>query len=297
MNRFNWTYIDHKNERHHVGLMHGAQSGNLLVYCNTDILIIDFQVLRSHTYSFFIEEELCELSIEKTADQQYLYSFDLNTKADTPLNRYRKKLSKKHLWQSLAFLGGFLILVLSLTLSFTYWNKYNTQQQFAYGNGSQGRETVAQISIEPESEGRLVSYYFVANGKSYTADTKFKENATPFFKHGMPLLAGDEFVVKYAIDDPSINEIDYNRPSLKQISTYRTRAIQQHLEFHPELDLEYCTCVAKIAFKMKGINGLADLYFQRVPEEENPKHNINSYKRLVRSPKFTQRVEEKCWGQ
>ena len=274
--------------------MHGAESGNLLVYCNTDIVLIDFKVHRSHTYSFFIEEELCELSIERTGDQ-YLYSFDLNMEADTPLNRRRKQINKRHLWQSLAFLGGFLILVASLTLGFTYWNKYSSNNQFLYGDGSIGRETVAKISIDPADEGRLVTYFFIAQGKNYSAKTEFKKNSTPFFKHGMPLEGGDEFMVKYAVNNPSINEIDYNRPSHKQITTYRSRAIERHLEFHPELDWDYCACVADIAFDMRGINGLADLYFQRTSEEDSPKHNSNSYKRLVRSPRFTQKVEEKCW--
>ena len=74
--------------------MHGAESGHLMVYCNTNIVLIDFEILQSKTYSFFIEDELCELSIERK-DDQFFYGFEINKKADTPLNRQRRKIEKQ----------------------------------------------------------------------------------------------------------------------------------------------------------------------------------------------------------
>ncbi|MEL6923523.1 MAG: hypothetical protein AAFO94_05695 [Bacteroidota bacterium] len=296
MNRFNWTYIDHKNERHIVGLMHGAESGNLLVYCNTDIVLIDFKILESKTYSFFIDEELCELSIERKGDQ-YLYSFDIDREADTPLNRMRKKLNRKYLHQSLAFLGVFILMVLSFTIGFNYWNNNNSRQQLAYlaKANAKGKETVARIAIEKDSDGQLITYFFVADGKNYTFTSQPSEDHQKLLSTGMPLEGGDEFVVKYAATNPQVNEIDYSRPSVHQLSVYKKRAIDQHLKYHPELDVAYCSCVADVAFEKKGLGGLADLYFQRVADTENTYHNIESYKKLVRSPDFIEQVEEQCW--
>ena len=294
MNRFNWTYIDHKNDRHVVGLMHGAESGNLLVYCNTEIVLIDFKIHKSKSYSFFIEEELCELSIERKGDQ-YLYSFDIDRDADTPLNRMRKKLSRKYLRQSLAFLGVFVFLVLSFTIGFNYWNNNNSRQQLAYLAKAKGKETVARISIEKDAEGQLITYFFVADGKNYTVKSEPNSDHQQLLSTGMPLEGGDEFMVKYAATNPSVNEIDYSRPSAHQLSVYKKRAIDQHLNYHPELDVAYCSCVADVAFKMKGLGGLADLYFQRIEEQENDHHNSATYKKMVRSAEFIEQVEEKCW--
>lgn len=289
MNRFNWTYIDNRNKRHSVGMMHGAKSGHLLVYCDADIVLIDFKVLHSKSYSFFIEEELCEFNIEKRG-KEYLYSFDVNTDADTPLNRQRKKIEKKHLHQSLLFLGGALLLILSFSLGVTYWNQFGQRQNLAIGN-LPGKETLAKISISPETEERLVTYFFVADGQGYTT----KAPLTELLPAGMPIEGGDEFIVKYVANNPKINKIDYNRPSKRQIDTYRTRAIDRHLEFHPELDWSYCSCVADIVYSMYGLNGLANLYFQRTSPEDNPNRNVQTYKRMVRNPEFIERVEERCW--
>jgi len=44
---------------------------------------------------------------------------------------------------------------------------------------------------------------------------------------------------------------------------------------------------------MNGIAALADFYFQDKSEDENPAHNENTYKRLIRSVKFKQDAE-KC---
>ena len=52
--------------------------------------MLDFRVLKSKEYSFFIDDELCELTIEKKGDH-FFYSFEFNRKADTPLNRAIKK--------------------------------------------------------------------------------------------------------------------------------------------------------------------------------------------------------------
>ena len=76
MNRFNWTYVADKGVKHHVGLMHGAESGHLLVYCDAKIILIDFEILEDKKYSFFIDEQLCEISIEKIKGQFY-YSFEV----------------------------------------------------------------------------------------------------------------------------------------------------------------------------------------------------------------------------
>ena len=59
------------------------------------ILIIDFKVRETKSYSFFIDEELCEINITRTNDK-FIYTFEINKTVQTPLNAKRKKREKKH---------------------------------------------------------------------------------------------------------------------------------------------------------------------------------------------------------
>jgi tRNA A-37 threonylcarbamoyl transferase component Bud32 len=52
MSQFTWTYIRDNGALHRVGLFHGDETGHLMIYCNTRIVVIDFGVTTSKNYSF-----------------------------------------------------------------------------------------------------------------------------------------------------------------------------------------------------------------------------------------------------
>jgi hypothetical protein len=110
MSQITWTYVDDDGFRHKVGLFHGDNSGHLLVYCNTRIVVIDFNVLKSKNYSFFIDEELCDISVEEK-DGKFSYGFDIDQVTDTPRNRGRRKMIRYENKYSLLILGGFMIVI------------------------------------------------------------------------------------------------------------------------------------------------------------------------------------------
>lgn len=91
-----WTYVDDYGKSHKVGLFHGDRSGHLLIYCNTRILVIDFNVLQDKKYSFFINDELFDIHIEKQ-DEAFAYGIEIDKKADTPRNHLRRKRERAHL--------------------------------------------------------------------------------------------------------------------------------------------------------------------------------------------------------
>ena len=91
MSQFNWTYLAPSGKKHHVGLFHGENTGHVMIYCNSKVVLVDFKVRETKSYSIFIEEELCEIGIERKADR-FVYGFDINKEADTPLNRKRKAI-------------------------------------------------------------------------------------------------------------------------------------------------------------------------------------------------------------
>lgn len=291
MNRFNWTYVADKGKKHHVGLMHGAESGHLLVYCDAKIILIDFEILEDKTYSFFIDEQLCEIVIE-LIDGQFYYSFEINKTADTPRNNLRKKIERKHLLQGVLLIAGILVLTIIFTVVMVNSNNNKGQTEIANELQHRGREGKAKILKVSDSE---VKYFYIVNGQSYSSATDFDDQSVVVLENGMPLEEGDEFVVKYMSSNPVLNEIDYSRPTKNQIEKYRRRAIKKYLEFNTQKDSVYSACLVNVAFQLKGIPGLADFFFQNTPETENPRNNSNTYKRLIRDLPFQEAVDKSCW--
>ena len=72
--------------------------------------MIDFHVLRSKKYSFFIEDQLVELSIDKEKNE-YTYGLEVNDKVDTRRNRLLKKHDRKNLKISILIFGSMLALI------------------------------------------------------------------------------------------------------------------------------------------------------------------------------------------
>jgi hypothetical protein len=118
MSQFTWTYIDDNGYRHRVGLFHGDNTGHLMIYCNTRIVVIDFSVTSSKNYSFFINDELCDIAVEEQ-DGKFAYGFKVDEITDTPRNRGRRKMLRTEHRQTflaaVAFLG-LLALILLLVL-------------------------------------------------------------------------------------------------------------------------------------------------------------------------------------
>ena len=101
MSQMQWTYIDDFGRRYRVGLYHG-RTGHLLIYCNARILVIDFNVLSSKKYTFFINHELCDVLVERN-DNRFAYGFEIDRKTRTPWNDRRRAWERTNLYRSLLF--------------------------------------------------------------------------------------------------------------------------------------------------------------------------------------------------
>ncbi len=110
MSQIAWTYVDDDGYRHEVGLFHGDNSGHLLVYCNSRIVVIDFNVLTSKNYSFFIDEELCDVAIEEK-EGKFSYGFTIDQITDTPRNRGRRKMNRDEVKQTLIMAAACVVMI------------------------------------------------------------------------------------------------------------------------------------------------------------------------------------------
>lgn len=113
-----WVLVGGDGKQHHVGLYHGNESGHLVIYCNDEIVTIDFNVLNDKTYNFFIGDELCSLEVEKK-DVGFAYGFKIDEKAPTELNKARWLQDKKDAWSLLIWVGVFFLIIILAVIIFT----------------------------------------------------------------------------------------------------------------------------------------------------------------------------------
>ena len=85
-----WNITGHRGNHFKLGLFHGAKTQHVVLHCNDKVVQIDFGVRESKTYTVFLDQELCEVSIDHTGGDRYDYSCRINHEAETPLNQLRK---------------------------------------------------------------------------------------------------------------------------------------------------------------------------------------------------------------
>lgn len=288
---FNWVYHNDAGSRYVVGVFHGDNTGHLMVYCNMRIVLIDFNVLQSANYSFFIEDELCEMVITRKPDR-FEYDFRVNRDVDTPQNREWRARARSNKIKAWLLVGSF-VTVLVLVVGWLLYRQYHPKDKLdELLSGPHAGETVARVFVEARRPDSLtIRYAFVAN--SMVFEEKGRQPALAL-GNGLPLESGDEFAVRYAASQPFVNRIYFDKPTIAQVQRYRDRAAARHLSLNPDITESRARCLVEIAFDLKGLSGLADIYFQDVDPQKNPMHNEQTYKRLVRDEPFRQAVEGRC---
>ena len=116
----NWQVNTGYGRDHIIGIYHGDQSGHLVVHCNNRVLLLDFNVLQPKSYKFFIDQELCELNIDRDQDQdQFCYDLTIDYKANTPKNLQREAFEKEERRAYLlSLVTGFGIIFLAFLIAY-----------------------------------------------------------------------------------------------------------------------------------------------------------------------------------
>lgn len=86
-----WQITGHYGKVYQLGLFHGDTTHHVVVHCNNTIMVIDFGVRESRTYSLFLDQELLEISIAAEGDNRFAYDCRINREAATPLNQQRQQ--------------------------------------------------------------------------------------------------------------------------------------------------------------------------------------------------------------
>ncbi len=293
MAQMGWKYVSSEGKTYYIGLFHGEESGHLLIYCGSDILHMDFSVLKGSTYSFLIDNDLCEVVIEQ-GKTGFSYDFVANREKEAARKEQRRKLDRKHRIQTIAFTALFVGSILAATFFMTrLYRKNIRQQQEAIAAATLTTSAVGVVDVESQRGDTLVLYYhFNANNLNVSNVTLLPGGKTPF---GLPVESGDEFAISYRPAQPDVNSLDWSSPTVNQIERYRKKVTDKHAILNPNLTMQQCSCQIEIAYQLKGLEGWADFFYQNASPEENPSNNQLTYLRLVRDVPFKQALEKNCW--
>ncbi len=292
LSQFAWSYRSATGQEYIIGLYHGPESGHLVVYCNNEVIAIDFNVKDNARYPFFIEEDLCEVRIERKADK-FQYFFESNREVDTPFNRERQardRHSRRFLNIALSIFG---VIVVAASILIAVSRKQAMDDALKQLAEYDGEETIAKAYLKQDKKGRRWIVFSYAGG----GQVQHGRVALPphgILPNGMPLEPGDGFTVRYHHMRPEVGIMDFGRPAPELLERYRQQALREQLRLHPELSNEKAACQVKIAYDLKGIGGYADFFWQSAGPETNPDHNRNTYLRLVRDAPFTRMEKEQC---
>ncbi|MDZ4678856.1 MAG: hypothetical protein SH848_18470 [Saprospiraceae bacterium] len=288
-----WKYVSSEGKTYYVGLFHSEADGNLVIYCGTNILHIDFNVLQASTFSFMIDDDLCEVVLEP-AKKGFSYQFFANREKEAERTAQRKLLDRKHLKQTLLFGVGFFLIVLVAAFFMIGQYQENIRKQRALMAPINARaKAIGVVSVENLRGDTLVVYYqFSANGQDFSNVAILPTGKTP---SGLPVEDGDEFTVFYIEGRPFDNSLKWSMPVTAQIERYRKKVTARHTSLNPNLTPQQVTCQLDIALQLKGLEGWADFYFQEATPEENPLNNNLTYKRLIRDVPFKQAEQKACW--
>ncbi len=306
----NWVFLDDFGGRHRVGLYHGDRSGHVMIHCNLKVMQVDFSVKDSKMYSFFIEDELCEVILEKK-DGVFGYEFRVNKKVDTPRNRDRRVQEGKTRKSMLLLVGG---VALALVLAFfgLHWfgqvqeakriastsivskySKKNMNRLF-----TEGKRTVARFHLLPEEEQgkQKISYTLLAVDSIMEQGDFSVASMNPILlPNGFPFSEGDEFEAIFLPSDPQVHRVDFFQPTRRTTTTYLRLANQVEQKTHPAVSPEKNLCHVLTAAEKAGWTRLADFIFQEKTPEENARHNLESYARLLRDPDLSKAIQSGCW--
>ena len=232
MNHYSWTYLGDNGRNYKVGLMHSPKSGHLVIYIGSKIVQIDFKVFESKDYSFFIEEELVHINLERRGNEMY-FTFNIDKKVDTPRNRFRHALERKHFYHLLLFIAGMGLLVSGVVIWGRNAKKSETErleEMLAHGS----EETLGRVLIKRIDSNRSeISYQFVAGNQTITSHSLLQSEPLILLVNPMPLELGDEFRVRYSHRKPDVNQMLFSEPTPHQIELYKQRAAAKHDQLNP----------------------------------------------------------------
>lgn len=273
--------------------MHGGDSGNLMIYYNDKIMVIDFKVFESKSYKFFIDEKLCEIFIIKhTKNKGYRYEFKFDNKTKTAYNEKRKAAIKKSNIKGISVMIGVPLAIGLVIWSYSFFRKIYLEYQF--NNNYTTEWATTRVYTEGRPNYFKTYYYFLGDEAKKIRSASTFSSVPPTLPNGLPLENGDKFAVKFAKKHNFYHKIDYSSPDVNTALNMMKRVAPFHFQHNQGKMQQELLCEIQAAFDIKGMGGLANIIQQTTSAEANPDYNQNSYLKMKRDSPFQQAVEQ-CW--
>ena len=307
MAQMNWIYLDDAGNRHRVGLYHGDRSGHVVIYCNLKVVQVDFSVKDTQVYSFFIEDEFCEIHLVKEKDGSFGYAFKVNKAVDTPRNRERKVVRRiEHKYVAFAVVAILLFVAAGLL-----FNRYQTNrrlQSFINENSFAGNLTADEIRqlrtsgagstctffIVKKADQQLMYYTFPTSDSTQITGSVAAGNSAYTLPNGFELADGDQFAVRYLPGSPKTHRLDFFEPKENTMRHYLATTIAKEQQMHPDQSPAYCKCLVETVYQQKTWQQLAVIYHQTKGTSKQDKYLQNQYLRLVREPDIERALRDRC---
>lgn len=281
MNKRKWYYVAPNGARTAVGLMHHPTKGHLLIYCGSKVVLVEFKVFDSQSFTFFLDEELFRVTVTRSA-AGFEYNFGVDTEADTPLNEERRAIRLRDRKYSIIAMVGLVTSIVLLIVGFTTVSSHFQ----ARARARDGVTKVATIYLVKHPKSYSLTYDFPTLAGTWSRQVEYYRNPHPMSPNGFPLYTGDEFKVVYQRTDPANSKVHYDEPTAIQLSKYYDRTRERHQSLHPGLSANACDCVVRAAYRAAGLPGLAYVYHQDTPPLRNRRYNKRRYRRLIDSEPF-----------
>lgn len=309
MAQVNWVYLDDQGGRHRIGLYHGDRSGHLMIHCNMRVVQIDFSVRDTKIYSFFVEDELCEIVVEKMKQGHFGYEFRVNKKIDTPRNRIRRIDNRRNNKKLAAFVTGVVVVIAAIFFGLKWYGRgqdalrmsktsiaHNLNRSNLQRLAEQGRSSTCVLHQEVINNRPTGVYTFkTADSMSIRGVFPVADTGLVLLQNGFPLTAGDAFEVLYLPSDPEVHRVELFRPTHGTVEQYIKLALQEEQRRNPALSKEKNLCRVLTLAERQNWTSLADVIFQEKTPAQNERHNQETYLRLMRTPEVIKAVEEGCW--
>lgn len=269
--------------------MHSPRKGHVMITCNAKIILVEFLVHGSKTFSIFLEDELCKITINKQDDGRFSYSFAVETHVDTPLNRSRKKETRKNVYLSLGFIGGFILIICGLIFFSNWFQDRAIDKLFK----EEAFQTVASAQFLDYTNGQRM-HRFVFMHRRSNFFTPYEKLPDPnILENGFPLNQGDEFEFKFLIRQKKNRfRVFYDKPTGAQITRYILMAARamEPKEGFTAID---CECLAMDVNQAFGLAGLANLYNHNTSPNTSENYNQETFQKMRLDPQF-QTIIQAC---
>lgn len=286
MNQYQWTFLDNERRRHNVGIAHSPKSGHLVVYCDARVVLIEFQVLASRTFPFFIEDELCKLSVEGSRLKGFTYDFHIDTEVDTEVNRLRhdaERRRRRSTWVralSLALVG------IAFVASIAYWGHNTSLHELPLILRGEGIR--AEANVLPDGRVEFVAGNGIVRGRPIGGDDA---RLAP-----LPLAPGANVPVLYGEADPDYFVVDW-RDALAPLAetdlpvTDVSAAVVERLGADLPVRAGGAGCALQVAERLGGLSGrlsLIDAYVADDPED------LTRWNSRFAEPAYRNRLRQVC---